>query len=106
MDSITVEELKEYIDRGCPHTFLDVREPWEYQICSIAGSINIPMSEIVYRHGEINQSQDIVVICHHGNRSYHVGCFLENNGFERRVINLEGGVDAWANRIDRQMPTY
>ena len=86
-------------------TLLDVREPWEFGICHIEGSVSIPMNALPERLGELDREQAIVCICHHGVRSLHVGQYLEKNGFSR-VINLVGGVDAWAAQVDPQMPTY
>jgi rhodanese-related sulfurtransferase len=106
MEQITAGKLKANIDAGQPQTLLDVREPWEYKICRIAGSVNIPMSEIVGRYQELDHEKDIVVICHHGNRSYNVACYLETAGFGKKIMNLEGGVDAWAEYIDESMPKY
>jgi rhodanese-related sulfurtransferase len=84
---------------------LDVREPWEYQTCSIAGSRLIPMGEIPKRVSELDASAPVVVICHHGGRSMQVAMFLERQGF-RDVHNLAGGVDAWARTVDPAMPVY
>lgn len=90
---------------GEPPLLLDVREPWEYDICHIPGSVLLPMGAIQARLGELDPERETVVICHHGVRSYHVARFLEHQGF-RRVINLSGGVDAWAKSADPSMPTY
>ena len=84
---------------------LDVREPWEFQTCSIAGSLHVPMGEIPARTGEIDSDGDVVVICHHGGRSMQVAMFLEKNGFPK-VHTLAGGVDAWARSVDPAMPVY
>lgn len=84
---------------------LDVREPWEFERCHIAGARSLPMSTIQGHVAELDPQQEMVVICHHGVRSFHVGRFLEHNGFAR-VINLAGGVDAWAREVDPVMPTY
>ena len=84
---------------------LDVREAWEFQTCSIAGSRHMPMQEIPERAGEVDADAEIVVICHHGGRSMQVGIFLERNGFAK-VHNLAGGVDAWARIVDPKMPVY
>jgi rhodanese-related sulfurtransferase len=84
---------------------LDVREQWEFQTCSIAGSRHVPMGEIPGRAGELDPQADIVVICHHGGRSMQVATFLEKNGFAK-VHNLAGGVDAWARTVDPAMPVY
>ncbi len=105
MEIIDVTGLKQCLDEGNKVVLLDVREPWEFDICHIAGSVNIPMSRIVNSVDELDKTAMTVVICHHGTRSYHVGSFLENNGF-KRIINLDGGVSAWAEQIDPQMPKY
>lgn len=102
---LEVTELKQWIDRGDLPAMVDVREPWEYELCRIDGSINIPMSEIGRRMQELDPEQDTVMICHHGSRSYQVACFLEDAGFNK-VNNLEGGIDAWADIVDQQMPRY
>lgn len=84
---------------------LDVREPWELAICRIEGSESIPMQRIPQSLGQIDRQRPIVCICHHGIRSFQVARFLEYQGFTR-VINLEGGVAAWARDLDPAMATY
>jgi rhodanese-related sulfurtransferase len=84
---------------------LDVREPWETQICAIPGSKLVPMREVPARAGELEADQEVVVICHHGGRSMQVALFLERNG-HAKVHNLAGGVDAWAKTVDPSMPVY
>lgn len=88
-----------------PPLLLDVREPWEYETCHIAGSKLITMQTIPARQEELDPQQTVVCICHHGARSMQVAAFLERAGFEQ-VINLTGGVHAWALQVDRTMPTY
>ncbi len=107
MQHIRPAELKAWLQdpaRDQP-LLLDVREPWEFERCHIEGSLLIPMNSIPSRLGELPADRDIVVICHHGVRSFHVARFLDHNGFTR-VINLTGGVDAWAKEADPSMPTY
>lgn len=84
---------------------LDVREPWELRICHIEGSRSVPMGQIVRSLATLPHDRDIIVICHHGIRSYQVARFLELQGFPR-VVNLEGGLAAWAREVDPGMPTY
>ena len=84
---------------------LDVREPWETQICAIPGSKGIPMAQVPARAAEIDPAQEVVVICHHGGRSMQVALFLEKNGYAK-VHNLAGGVDSWARTVDPSMPVY
>jgi len=105
METISAEGLKELLDLDRHMSLLDVREPWEFELCHIHGSINIPMSEIVNNLGILDRSGETVVICHHGMRSLQIAAYLENEGFEK-VVNLEGGIAAWASRIDSQMPRY
>lgn len=84
---------------------LDVREPWEFQLCHIAGSLPMPMGSVPARLAELDRERETVVICHHGGRSAQVCIFLAHQGFER-VINLAGGVAGWAARVDPTMPQY
>ena len=84
---------------------LDVREPWEHEVCAIAGSKLLPMQEIPARIKELPADTDIVVICHHGMRSLQVAQFLKQSGLER-VFNLSGGIAAWAAQVDPDMAQY
>ena len=84
---------------------LDVREPWEFRTCHIAGAQHVPMNELPRRLEELDPAAEVVAICHHGVRSMHVVHYLSRQGFER-VYNLAGGVDAWARSVDPAMPVY
>lgn len=84
---------------------LDVREPWEFELCHLEGAQHIPMHLVPVRCQELDPEQEIVVICHHGARSMQVAMFLENRGFAA-VHNLTGGVDAWATDVDPSMRRY
>lgn len=84
---------------------LDVREPWEFERCAIAGAEPMPMGTVPLRAGELDQARDIVCVCHHGGRSMQVAMFLAQRGFTK-LHNLSGGVHAWALEVDRSMPTY
>ncbi len=106
MRQMTVGELKVYLDGAELSPFLlDVREPWEYEICRIAGSRLIPMRHIPDSLRELDPGRETVVICHHGIRSRQVTLYMEHQGFAK-VINMEGGVTAWAREVDPAMPTY
>lgn len=107
MRHIRPAELKAWLDDPSQPRplLLDVREPWEYALCRIEGAQSMPMQGIPARIGELDPRQEIVCICHHGVRSFHVARFLEHNGFTN-VINLTGGVDGWAKEADPTMPTY
>ena len=105
MQTILPEELKKRLDAGEKPILLDVREPWEFSICKIEGSVNISMSEPEKLINELNANDEIIAICHHGMRSFQVCNYLENNGFNK-VLNLEGGIDSWAKTIDTDMAQY
>jgi rhodanese-related sulfurtransferase len=86
-------------------TLLDVREPVELGIASVARARHIPMREIPARLAELDPDQPIVVMCHSGGRSRRVADYLSSNGFTV-VFNLKGGIDAWSTEIDPQVPRY
>lgn len=106
MQEITPAELKEYLAVAEPRPLLlDVREPHEWAICHIEGSRLIPMNQIPEASAELDPEQETIVICHHGARSARVAMYLKQIGFSK-VLNLEGGIDAWAREIDPAMQTY
>ena len=85
---------------------LDVREPWELELCQLAGSQHIPMHLVPMRCAdELDADRDIVVICHHGMRSRQVASFLIGRGY-REIFNLAGGIDAWSHEVDPSVPVY
>ncbi|SNS42289.1 Rhodanese-related sulfurtransferase [Noviherbaspirillum humi] len=107
MQSMTAPELAAWLaDPARPKPLLlDVREPWEFQTCHIDGSLPMPMNSVPARLTELEEENPVVCICHHGMRSMAVAAFLERNGFTQ-VVNLTGGIDAWARQVDGAMPTY
>ncbi len=98
-------ELAAYLQSGAKPTLLDVREEWEWTICHLPGAVCVSLRELSARVNELDKADEIVVICHHGVRSYHAAMFLESQGFTK-VINLAGGVAAWADEVDPAMPRY
>lgn len=107
MQQLRVRQLADWLaddSRPAP-VLLDVREPWEFELCRLAGAQLIPMHLVPTRCDEIDPDRDVVVICHHGGRSMQVAMYLEHKGY-RAVHNLMGGVDAWAGEIDPTMRRY
>lgn len=103
---IGVATLRDMIASGAPMSMLDVREPWEHNICHIEQSILIPLSELPARSAELSGGEaPLVVICHHGARSFRATLWLRQQGFDN-AVNLAGGIDAWANEIDPKMQRY
>ena len=107
MQHLSAPELARWLadDTRPQPVLLDVREPWEFQTCHIAGAAPMPMRTVPARLAELDPAQPVVCICHHGARSMQVAGFLEQNGFAD-VTNLTGGVHAWALQVDNNMPTY
>jgi rhodanese-related sulfurtransferase len=106
MRHLTPCQLKERLDQSDTTFFLlDVREPWEYQLCRLDGAQLLPMRQIPTMYQTLDRDRETVVVCHHGVRSYQVAYFLEHMGFTN-IVNLTGGVAAWARDVDPTMPTY
>lgn len=104
MRRMTAPQLAAHLESASP-LLLDVREPWEFDICHIDGSVNLPMAQIPQNVDDLIEADEIVVICHHGIRSQHVIWFLQQQ-LDQPLINLDGGVDAWAREVDPDMPVY
>lgn len=86
-------------------TLIDVREPFETEICTIAGAKLIPMREIPAKLSELPKNRHLLILCHHGGRSLRVTEFLRQNGFDQ-VSNVTGGIDAWADQVDTRLRRY
>jgi rhodanese-related sulfurtransferase len=106
MREMNAAELKAYLEQSaCAPLLLDVRQPWEYDICKLDNSVLVPMNEIPGKLDAFDKDQEIVVICHHGIRSRQVARYLEAVGF-CNIINLNGGMADWAQQVDNTMATY
>jgi adenylyltransferase/sulfurtransferase len=104
-NEITVDELKKRLDRREDVFILDVRNPEEYQICKITGSTLIPLPSLPERFRELDPDRELIVHCKSGMRSAKAIQFLREQGFQK-LVNLKGGILAWADRIDPAMPKY
>jgi sulfur-carrier protein adenylyltransferase/sulfurtransferase len=103
--AISVLDLKAKFDRKEPFVLVDVREPFEYEICHIPGSRLIPLGELPGRLSELDSADEIVLQCKGGTRSARALHVLAEAGF-RKLYNLEGGIMEWAERVDPSMPKY
>jgi adenylyltransferase/sulfurtransferase len=101
---IAVTDLKKRLDAGEDLFVLDVREPFEYQIANIGGTL-IPMGQVPQRLDEIDRNREIVVQCKSGGRSQRIAEFLKQAGYEK-VANLAGGILAWSDQVDPSVPKY
>lgn len=105
--TITAPELKEMMDRGEEFTLVDVREPHEYEIVKIPGSVLIPKGEFLSGEAfaKLPQDKKIVLHCKSGGRSAEALAALKGAGFAD-AVHVGGGVLAWANQVDPSLPTY
>jgi sulfur-carrier protein adenylyltransferase/sulfurtransferase len=104
LSEISVHHLKSRLEGGEEVFLLDVREPYEFKIANLKGHL-IPLGQLQTKFGELDKGREIVVYCHHGNRSAFAVQFLKNQGFDR-VLNLAGGIDQWSREIDPKVPRY
>jgi sulfur-carrier protein adenylyltransferase/sulfurtransferase len=102
---ISPHELKRRMDAEESFELIDVREPFEYEIARIDGAKLIPLGEITERLNELSGEQPIIVHCHSGKRSAQAVQLLQQRGFAD-VYNLAGGIDAWSDQIDPNVPKY
>jgi adenylyltransferase/sulfurtransferase len=84
---------------------LDVREPFEFELCQLPDSDFIPMRQIPEHLDTLPRDKHLLVLCHHGSRSLRVTQFLRAKGFEK-VSNIAGGIDAWAQEVDPSLARY
>jgi sulfur-carrier protein adenylyltransferase/sulfurtransferase len=106
MQEITASELKIRLDAGEDLQLIDVRQPDEFAFARIPGAKLIPLSEILNRQGEIDESRETVVLCKMGGRSARAIEALQRSGFTGSLRNLIGGITAWSNDVDPSVPKY
>ena len=105
MPEISVQDLKAMRDRREDFVLVDVREPHEFAICAFPESVKIPLGTLPQNLNRLSTADEIVVHCKMGGRSAKAVQFLRDAGF-RKVRNLAGGIDRWAQQIDPKMPRY
>lgn len=105
MKEITVQELKAKMEKGEDFQLIDVREPHEYEIANLGGSL-IPLGNILAESEQINRNKPVVIHCKSGGRSAAAITELEKRfGFDN-LYNLKGGILAYAREIDTSIPLY
>ena len=100
---VEVLELKKMLKNN-EVVLLDVREPYEIEICKVKGSLFIPMNEIPQNIEQLDKEKRYAVICHSGVRSLHVSNYLNSLGYI--ALNVVGGVERWATVVDKNMKRY
>ncbi|MEM7673070.1 MAG: molybdopterin-synthase adenylyltransferase MoeB [Verrucomicrobiota bacterium] len=103
---IDIRTAKDWLEaEGESVVLVDVREPFEVEICQIDGSLTIPMGQVPERLSDFSSDKTYVIQCHHGSRSLQVTEFLRHQGFSK-VTNMAGGIDAWAAELEPSMARY
>jgi len=107
MREISVQDLAQRLASGEKPYLLDVRQKWEHDLAKLPGSALLPLDELAERIPEIEAPKDALVVCycHHGVRSLHAALILGAAGFTD-AVSLRGGIDAWSELIDRNVPRY
>jgi rhodanese-related sulfurtransferase len=102
---ITPGEVKARLDRGEKLVLVDVREPWEHQVCTIEGAQLIPMGSLAARLQTLPDVDELICYCHHGMRSLDAAAWLRFQGIEK-AKSLAGGIERWSVEIDPRVPRY
>jgi len=102
---ITPEQLQGRRVRGERVVLLDVREPHEYAFSDLPESVKIPLGSLPQNYEKLSPADDIVVYCRVGGRSANAVQFLQQKGYGK-AVNLAGGINSWAERIDPSLSRY
>ncbi len=102
---VAATQLKGWLSEPDAPVLVDVREPWEVELCRIPGSVLMPLGSLPDEYMALPPGKPLVIVCHHGVRSRRAAMWLHARGVER-VHNLTGGIDAWAKDVDPDMRTY
>jgi len=102
---ISVEELHARLQRKDRFVLLDVREPYEWDVARIEGAILIPLGDLASRMSELDTADEIVIHCKSGIRSAKALRELQRAGFSK-LLNVDGGILAWSDRVDPTVPKY
>ena len=100
---VEVLELKKMLKNN-EVVLLDVREPYEIEICNVKGSLFIPMNEIPQNIEQLDKEKRYAVMCHSGVRSLYVSNYLNSLGYS--TLNVIGGIERWATVVDKNMKRY
>ncbi|MFC6998350.1 rhodanese-like domain-containing protein [Rufibacter roseus] len=105
LPEITPTQLKQRLEQGEDLQLIDVREPEEWEICNLGGTL-VPLEELSNRVEEFDKLKTSVLICHHGFRSAQALAYLQHRHGFMNLLNLKGGVHAWAQEVDPTFPVY
>ena len=106
LEEITATELNDLIKNNPEAQIIDVREPFEVEIARIPNTKLIPLGEVVNRAKEIDASRTAIIHCKAGGRSAKAIEALQNAGYKGKLLNLKGGITAWSDEVDENVPKY
>jgi rhodanese-related sulfurtransferase len=102
---ITPNDVKARLDAGERLAFVDVREPWEHQLCRIEGAKLIPLGALAASIETLRDMDELICYCHHGIRSLDAAAWLRSEGIAK-AKSLAGGIERWSVEIDPTVPRY
>jgi adenylyltransferase/sulfurtransferase len=102
---ITPADVKARLDRGEKLLLVDVREPWEYDLCRIEGAKHVPLGSLAASLQTLPDVDEVICYCHHGMRSLDAATWLRFQGIER-AKSLAGGIERWSLDVDPNVPRY
>jgi|SRR6266850_302627 len=102
---ITPADVKARLDRGESLVFVDVREPWEHQVCKIEGARLIPLGSLAASLQSLPDVDEVICYCHHGIRSLDAAAWLRFQEIEK-AKSLAGGIERWSLEVDPNIPRY
>jgi rhodanese-related sulfurtransferase len=98
-------EVKARMDRGESLVLVDVREPWEYQLCRIEGAKLVPLGSLAASLNTLPDVDEVICYCHHGMRSLDAAAWLRFQGIAS-AKSLAGGIERWSLEIAPKVPRY
>lgn len=105
-DEVTVQEMKKALDDPkLGIRVIDVREQDEHEIAHIKGIPLLPLSQLPQRFTELDPNTHLYIHCKSGVRSMKALKFLREQGF-KYVKSVKGGISAWSDEIDHNVPKY
>ncbi len=102
---ITPAELKARLDSGEKLVLVDVREPWEHEICRIEGARLVPLGALAASLNTLPDADEVICYCHHGMRSLDAAAWLRFQGFEK-AKSLAGGIERWSVEVNPKITRY
>jgi rhodanese-related sulfurtransferase len=102
---ISTKQVNERIKRGDKLLLVDVREPWEYDLCKIPGGKLIPLGALPANLNALLDADEVICYCHHGMRSLDAAVWLRQQGVES-AKSMAGGIERWSLEVDPQVPRY